>query len=290
MAAEFGSGDSWTILSPIEQSIKRKIEAVGVPLKDWDVKINRGILTGCNEAFIINGAKRAELISKDPKSDEIIRPILRGRDIKRYGYEFADQYVIAAHNGYCDENGNEIPPINIDDYIAIKTHLDEYWDIISVRADKGITPYNLRNCAYMDDFSKQKIYWGEFSAFPKFSYVPETYYALNNMSFIVGSELEMIVGCLNSAITAYYAAHNNPYGMGAYKWYQVYTGAIPILRITETTKQKLLPLVWEMITTGDNNSYTKINEGIFDIIGLTDEERFHIYAFIKKRQNEIKNA
>ena len=70
------------ILSDIEQRIKAKIEAIGIPLKDWDISINYGIKTGFNDAFIIDGEKRAELIAQDPKSEEIIRPILRGRDIK----------------------------------------------------------------------------------------------------------------------------------------------------------------------------------------------------------------
>ena len=91
----FTTSESGVILNPIEQSIKRKIEAVGTPLKDWDIQINYGIKTGCNEAFIIDEAKRAELIAADPKSVEIIRPILRGRDIKRYGYEWAHLYLIA---------------------------------------------------------------------------------------------------------------------------------------------------------------------------------------------------
>ncbi|MCD8299765.1 MAG: hypothetical protein LUC41_01095, partial [Clostridiales bacterium] len=85
----FSGSDSWTILSPIEQSIKEKIEAVGAPLKDWDISINYGIKTGLNDAFIISGEKKDELIAEDPRSAEIIRPILRGRDIKRYGYNFA---------------------------------------------------------------------------------------------------------------------------------------------------------------------------------------------------------
>lgn len=72
--SNFSTSDSWVILSEIEQSIKRKIEAVGVPLKDWDININRGILTGFNEAFIIDGKKKDELIAEDPKSAEIIRP------------------------------------------------------------------------------------------------------------------------------------------------------------------------------------------------------------------------
>ena len=91
---EFPSGSSWVILNPIEKRIKEKIEQVGIPLKDWDISINYGIKTGCNEAFIIDKAKRDELIAKDKKSAEIIRPILRGRDIKRYGYEFAELYLL----------------------------------------------------------------------------------------------------------------------------------------------------------------------------------------------------
>ncbi|MGV4459827.1 Eco57I restriction-modification methylase domain-containing protein, partial [Ornithobacterium rhinotracheale] len=103
------SSESWIILSEIEKSIKEKIEAIGTPLKDWDINIYRGILTGYNEAFIINGERKDELIAQDPKSAEIIRPILRGRDIKRYGYDFADLWLINTHNGLKEKG---IKPIN----------------------------------------------------------------------------------------------------------------------------------------------------------------------------------
>lgn len=106
--------EAWVILNPIEQSIRNKIEKYGVPLKDWNISINYGIKTGCNEAFIIDGAKRAELIATDPKSDEIIRPILRGRDIKRNGYEFADLWLICTFPSL---------RLNIDDYPAIRDWL-----------------------------------------------------------------------------------------------------------------------------------------------------------------------
>ena len=98
---EFANSDSWVILSPIEQSIKRKIEAVGTPLKDWDINIYRGVLTGYNEAFIISTEKREEILANCQSEDErertaeLIRPILRGRDIKRYGYNWAGLYLIA---------------------------------------------------------------------------------------------------------------------------------------------------------------------------------------------------
>ena len=131
-------------MNPIEQSIKDKIEKIGVPLKDWDIKIYRGILTGCNEAFIIDGATKDALIAQDPKSAEIIRPILRGRDIKRYSYEFADKWLIATHNGTATQER-----INIEDYPAVKMHLDSYYAKIAKRDDQGDTPYNLRCCAYL---------------------------------------------------------------------------------------------------------------------------------------------
>ena len=98
---DFATSDIWVILSPIEQSIKRKIEAVGTPLKDWDINIYRGVLTGCNEAFIISTEKRNEILSncqtedEQKRTEELIRPILRGRDIKRYGYDWAGLYLIA---------------------------------------------------------------------------------------------------------------------------------------------------------------------------------------------------
>ena len=130
-------------------------------LQDWDINIYRGVLTGCNEAFIINTDKRNEILTncKDDaerkRTEELIRPILRGRDIKRYGYNWAGLWLINTHNGI----KGRIPRIDINDYPAVKAHLDQYWDKISKRADKGDTPYNLRNCAYMEDFDKPKIMW-----------------------------------------------------------------------------------------------------------------------------------
>jgi hypothetical protein len=193
-STSFPSSDSWVILNSVEQNIKSKIEAIGTPLKDWDINIYRGVLTGYNEAFIIDGKKRAEIISQDPGSAEIIRPILRGRDINRYGYDFADQFLIATFpsKGY-----------KIDDFPAVKNHLltfgyhllvengftwvaESYlgeWcyrrleqtgvDIIidgkkisfkgneKSRKATGNQWFETQDSiSYWDDFSKQKIVWG----------------------------------------------------------------------------------------------------------------------------------
>ena len=156
----FSSSESWSILSDIERSIKAKIEAFGTPLKDWDIQINYGIKTGFNDAFIIDSAKRNEILDACRSEDErqrtaeIIRPILRGRDIRRYAYDWADLWLINTHNGI----RGEVERIHIEDYPAIKQHLDNYWDKIEPRADQGETAYNLRNCAYLDDLSQNLRY------------------------------------------------------------------------------------------------------------------------------------
>ena len=172
--SSFTLNESWIILSEIEQSIKRKVEASGTPLGEWDIKISRGLLTGCNEAYIIDRNIREKILStcKDEaeykRTDEIIRPILRGRDIKKGKYEWAGLYIISTHNGYSDESGHYIERININRYPALKDWFNNgNWnqkpekgtniERLATRTDRGDTPYNLRDCAYMDDFSRQKI-------------------------------------------------------------------------------------------------------------------------------------
>jgi len=131
---DFISSESWVVLTPIEKQIKEKIEQRGTPLKDWDIRINYGIKTGFNDAFIIGGAKRKELIEQDSNSAEIIRPILRGRDIQRYGHDFSDIWLINTHNGIKEKG---IKPIDINNYNAIKQHLDQYHKQLENKSDKG---------------------------------------------------------------------------------------------------------------------------------------------------------
>ena len=199
---DFSTSDSWVVLSPIEQSIKKKIEAVGTPLKDWDINIYRGVLTGCNEAFIIDTAKRDEIISNCQTEDErkrtaeLIRPILRGRDIKKYGYVENGLFLINTHNGI----RGKLPRIDINDYPAVKAHLDRYWDKISARADKGDTPYNLRNCAYLEDFFKPKIIYPNMTKYMPFAYDNQGYLTNQKCFIMTGVHLPYLTAFFNSNI------------------------------------------------------------------------------------------
>ena len=228
---EFSSSDSWVILSPIEQSIKRKIEAVGTPLKDWDIQINYGIKTGFNDAFIISTEKRNEILAncqteeERQRTAELIRPILRGRDIKRYGYVENGLYLINTHNGI----RGKIPRIRIEDYPSIKAHLDQYWDKIEKRADQGDTPYNLRNCAYLDDFSKQQIVWIELSDKPKFAFA-ENVTSVNTVFFMTGEHILHLLGLLNSKLITWYFRHciGTTSGVGTNRWLKYTIEQIPM--------------------------------------------------------------
>ena len=278
--SSFSTADSWVILSPIEQSIKRKIEAVGVPLKNWDIQINYGIKTGYNEAFIITTEQRNDILNSCANEDErtrtdaLIRPILRGRDIKRYGYEWADLWLINSHNGI----KGKLERIHIEDYPAVKTHLDQYWDKISTRADKGDTPYNLRNCAYLDDFNKTQIVWLELTDLPKFSLV-KNMVSLNTVFFMTGEHLNHIIGFLNSTVITWYF-HNclgARSGAGTNRW------------LKYTIEQLPIPPVSDMIANivGDRNITTKsesdnINEVCMDIFTLNEYEKAVVRSFVVK--------
>lgn len=207
---KFKQDDLWVILNPLELSIKQKIEKYGIPLKDMpNIKINRGILTGLNEAFIITEKKRMEILNNCDteveriKTDKLIRPILRGKDISENKVNWQGLFLILTHNGYkADTKYNE--PINIDSYPSIKEHLDVYYEELKKRQDKGKTPYNLRDCSYLDDFYKEKLIWPDISNEPTF-YLDKEGYLVNNTAYImVGSNLKNLSLYLNSKLIKWY--------------------------------------------------------------------------------------
>ena len=279
---DFNSSDSWVILSPIEQSIKRKIEAVGTPLKDWDIQINYGIKTGFNDAFIISTEKREEILSNCKTEDErkrtaeLIRPILRGRDIKRYGYVDNGLYLINTHNGV----RGRIPRIKIEDYPAVKAHLDQYWDRIATRADKGDTPYNLRNCAYLEDFNKPKIVWGEISDRSKFAYEHGGKYIPEATTFLmVGNHLPYLFCVLNSPLSEWFFSKvGTTTGVGTVRWKKFTIQQLLLPNITDR-QQILFDNYVEQYMKGvkTKTDFTKdVNAEIY-ILNLF----FHIRASVK---------
>ena len=219
---DFATSDSWVILSPIEQSIKKKIEAVGTPLKDWDINIYRGVLTGCNEAFIIDSEKREEILANCQTEDErqrtaeLIRPILRGRDIKRYGYDWANLWLIYIpwHFPYQFDESIQGASKKAEDafreqYPAVYSHMLQYKEPLSKRnkAETGIRYewYAMQRwgAKYWEDFFKPKITWGNLNLEGTYSYAPEGMFINAPSPFIATTNIA-ILHILNSTIADYY--------------------------------------------------------------------------------------
>ena len=210
---DFSNSDSWVILSPIEQSIKRKIEAVGTPLKDWDIQINYGIKTGFNDAFIISTEKREEILANCQTEDErkrtaeLIRPILRGRDIKRYGYEWAELWLIATFPSR---------HYDIDEYPSVKEHLLSYGierleqtgKVHTVNGEKIKARKKTNNkwfetqdsISYWEDFSKPKIVYPETTQGAYFAFDDKGLFIDKTCFMLIADDAEYLQHTLSSRL------------------------------------------------------------------------------------------
>lgn len=267
-------GETWVVLSPTEECIKDKMEAAGTPLKDWDVKINYAIKTGYNDAFIIDNSTKQALIAKDPNSAEILKPVLRGQDIQRYHAKWANLYLIDTHNGY-----GGVPAVNIDNYPAVKTHLGRFYPELEKRQDKGKTPYNLRNCAYHEDFAKGKIVWGNLCNQAKFSYAQKGMLVTAPSPFLTPFS-HYLLAVLNSKLLDWYFRLIGVERDGGYYEYKpMFIERLPIPNISTTEQRPLINLVGRILKTKTANpkadtteQEAKIDRLVYALYGLTTEE------------------
>ncbi len=284
------SSESWSILSDIERSIKAKIETVGVPLKDWDIQINYGIKTGYNEAFIIDTAKRDEILAncqteeEHQRTAEIIRPILRGRDIKRYDYEFANRYIIATFPSR---------QYNIDDYQAIKDYLlsfgmerleqtgKEY--IINGEKVKARKKTNNKwfetqdSISYLEDFTRPKVIWKRVGSIIRFSYDEQGVFGLDSTCFAIGKNISYLCCVLNSSMGHYLLKGAPRTGTGdlLISVQAVEPVRIPAINDCDETFSEL---VKRIIAAPSRELDDEIDNIIFDLYGLSPDEREYIVS------------
>lgn len=223
----FVSSDNWIILSSIELKIKKKIEMYGTPLKDWKINVNFGLKTGFNEAFIIDGAKRNQLIVEDPKSAEIIRPLLRGRDIMKYSCELSDTFLLYVPWHFPLHLSKEISGASEqaekafeNQYPAIYNHLLSHKDGLLNRnkseTGKRYEWYALQRWGanYWEDFSKPKIVWKRVGSILRFSYDETGALALDSTCFATGQNIKFLVAILNSKFGRYLMKNSPKTGTG----------------------------------------------------------------------------
>ncbi|MBR3958581.1 MAG: N-6 DNA methylase [Bacteroidales bacterium] len=208
-AETFGEAE-WIIQPKAHLNILQKM-LNGTALKDMPISINYGIKTGFNDAFFIDGATKDKLIAEDPKSAELIHPLLRGRDLQAWYTSNDNQYLINPHNGLPKE---KIAPISIEDYPAIKQHLEPFFTKLSKRLDKGVSPYNLRNCDYIKEFAKPKIMYPNMTSIFPFTYDENGFYG-NDKTFMITANddtvnLKFITAIFNSKLCKLWIWYNCP--------------------------------------------------------------------------------
>lgn len=268
--------ESWVVRSEMNKSIRARIESRGKKLQDWSINIYRGILTGCDKAFVIDSETRDAILddtrTKDEyaRTNEIIQPLLRGRDIKSYGYDWADLWLINTHNGL----KNQLDRIYIEDYPAVRKHLDNYIDKLRRRSDKGDTPYNLRNCAYVKEFSKPKIIYPNMTRFMPFVYEEKSVYTNAKCYILTGEHLPYLTAFFNSSLFKYCYKDNFPVLFGGSRELQkVHFDKIPVLEVDDAIDAEFRTLVLEIQKEYTDEKAKAIDQRIFDIYGLTQEER-----------------
>lgn len=331
------SKDSFIFQDQANQALKAKIESLGTPLKEWDINIYRGILTGYNEAFIIDSAKRDEILnnckdkSEKTRTSKLIKKMLRGRDIKRYSYEWAGLWLINTHNGYTTSDSSltqslqelqqnasvitdkvtpshfasqptnltqdtriakdteskkvKIPPIDIKDYPTLKAYLDTYEPNLSKRSDKGVTPYNLRNCAYLEEFEKEKIVYPETTQGAYFVYDNKGLFLDKTAFMIVGDKLEFLNALLNSKLLTYFYKNFSKgciLGESAYQYNKHALENLPIPKIDSTNKalsDEIISLVEQVLqskakdpTTDTKELESHIDSLVYKLYNLTESE------------------
>ena len=284
---DFNTADSWVILSPIEQSIKRKIEAVGIPLKDWDINIYRGVLTGCNEAFIINSTKRKEILAncqsaeEKERTEELIRPILRGRDIKRYGYEWADLWLIATFPSR---------HYDIELYPAVKEYLlsfgierlEQTGTVHNINEEKFKSRKKTNNkwfetqdsISYWEDFSKPKVIYPNMTKYMPFVY--------DNMSYITNQKCFIITGIFVAYLTAFFNSSLFKYCFrdsfpelqgGTRELSKIFFEKIPVCKISDSQDVLFQEAVEDIQDKYTKQKAQRIDSMLFDLYKLTPDER-----------------
>ena len=288
----YATGESWVVATPIEQSILKKIEQKGRAISDCNVDINFGLKTGLNDAFIITSEQRDELIKKDSRTAELTKPLLRGRDIRRFGYSWSGLWLLFVpwhfplHDDETIEGAStKAEDIFHKDYPAVYDHLLGFKEPLMKRnsAEVGIRYewYALQRWGanYRENFLKPKIVWGEIADSPKFAYDNKgDFYCEATTFMMTGDELPLMYLFLNSRLCLYcFSKIGTATGMGTLRWkkYKLEQLRVPV----EYDSNKVNLLVDRILTAKKADSAdtslieTEIDEYIFDLYDLTPEER-----------------
>lgn len=286
--------ESWVILSKSDYEIKNKIAKTGTQLKDWNLQFFRGFLTGFNDAFFINEDKKNELIKKESKSSEYIKPLLRGREIKKYGYNFNEKYVIFTRR--------EFP---IDEYKAIREHLIEYKDKLEPKPNdwdekkngewQGRKPgsylwYDFQdNIAYHPIFEKEKLIWLAISDKPAFALDRNNIY-VTAPAYIMSSLCnKFLMTVLNSKTMEWYLDKvSSSTGVGTNQWSKIFVEQLPIPELEEDARKPYETLAEYLIYLNDPKQAPVLEKVNNEAVSQVFEDLVNMMVYELYFEEEIK--
>ncbi len=272
----FAGKTSWVFVDEDKEAFVDTFKKQGIPLTDWDVRINYGILTGSNDAFWISSEQYQDLVSQDEKSKDILVPHLRGRNIKQYQISWEGSYLINSHNGLKEE---KIDPVNINDYKPIKKHLDAFYDTLVDRTHQGDTPYNLRNCTYLRDFDQKKMMYHIQAKIPSFYLDTDGYYFNDKAFMVVGHHIGYLTAFFNSVLFEYcFFEEFPPIQGGNREMRKVILERIPVKDVTDAEDAEYERRVMEIQQMKRDGLQTEEKEHELDLMilahyGITEPEQ-----------------
>lgn len=278
------SPDSWSLERPDVLDLMAKLRKAGKPLGEYvDGKFYRGVLTGLNEAFVIDEATKQRLIDEDPRSAGIIKPWLRGRDIRKWRAEWAGLYVISIASSANREwpwstAGNEGEARELFDqtFPAVHRHLSQWEEGLRKRDDQGRYWWELRACVYWDEFDQPKISWSHFATTPEFVFDDKGFLS-NDKSYIMPTDNLSVLGILNSKVTAFFLGQLSPPVRGGFmELRKIYLEQLPIPAATPEQQAPIIERVEKILAGPDSPDVSQleaeIDRQVYQLYGLTSEE------------------
>jgi len=293
-------GSEWTIDSPDIINLKNKIENKGVPLKKWNVQMFRGLLTGYNEAYVIDTPTKDKLCKQDKQNLALIKPIIRGRNIREYSHNWNGEWIIFIpwHFPLQDDlsvtkASKEAEKIFAQTYPSIFDHLSQFKENLAKRnqSETGIRYewYAMQRYAadYMDDFKKEKIIWIELTDKNRFSYSEKEEYILAGAFMMTGESLKYLLAFLNSKLCLFYfSLICNSSGMATTQWKKFALEKVPIPKIDENKQKPFVEIVDKILSITKTEDYSispekqakvkeyenQIDQMVYKLYDLSDEE------------------
>ena len=281
------TADGWRLTSPVVLNLLEKLRSTGKPLSEYvKERFYRGILTGLNEAFVVDRATQDKLVTEHPSSAEVLKPFLRGRDVKRWQVDFAEQYLIIIESSanrthpWSGQSDNEAEETFADTYPAIHAHLQTFRDRLIERYDQGKYFWELRACAYWGEFEKPKIVYPDIAQSAEFAFDDGGYF-LGNTLYLLPTKEMWILGLLNSkAVFWFYTKTSTQIRGGFVRFIAQYVSQIPVPNIDPSQKILLKNLVNEILAA-------KHTDPDSDVAGLENEINRVVYSLYNLTLEEI---